>query len=61
MDALTFQSQSIDDYNYAEGLSPSLQLQRLLLKHAGSLNETIKIIDCKGPINKACLKLKAVI
>lgn len=62
MATLTFISESIDNYNYGEWLSSSLKFQRLLLKHAaGSVNGTIKIIDCTGPINKACFQLQAAI
>ena len=58
----TFISKSIDNYNYGEWLSPSLKLQRLPLIHAaGSVNGTIKIIDCTSPINKACFQLRAAI
>ena len=58
----TFISKSIDNYNYGEWLSPSLKLQRLPLIHAaGSVNGTIKIIDCTSPINKACFQLGAAI
>ena len=62
MAALTFVCKSTDDYNYGEWLSSSLRFQRPLLKHAaGSVNGTIKIIDCTGPINKTCFQLGAAI
>lgn len=38
------------------------QVPASLVKHAaGSVNGTIKIIDCTSPINKACSQLEAAI
>lgn len=54
MDTVTFITESIDNYNYGEWLSSSLKFQHLLLKHSGSVNGTIMIIDCTSPIKKSC-------